>query len=246
MADPVRVLMIFRNNEMNERSKSGFRHDWAKIPPQIEDCASVNSEAITVSFRRVRKSHNGIKEFQNIQRLFAYNVDDFFLKEISCLSNLTYLWAETITAEDLSPLARLGALEHLILRRVRNAKVFTFFADMPVLRHLCLEWVKHLHNLSDFRPKYNLLSFGVEGATELSQRQKIETLLPIVDWTELHSLYLGNTKIQDGNLRCLAKIPSLRYLETARFYPKSEFDALKAAHPQLKCQWFDKYEIEYP
>jgi Leucine-rich repeat (LRR) protein len=237
---------MFRNNEMNERTKSGFRHDWTKVPDQVDDIASVNSDASTISFRRVKKSHTGLKEFNNVRRLFAYNVDDSFLEEISCLPNLTFLWAETITAEDLSPLARLASLEYLILRSVRNAQKFTFPASMPGLQHLCLEWVKHLHNLSDLTSKDNLLSFGIEGSTELSQRQKIESLLPILDWTELHSLYLGNTKIQDGNLRCLAKIPSLRYLETARFYPKSEFQALKAAHPQLKCQWFDKYEIESP
>ena len=38
----------------------------------------------------------------------------------------------------------------------------------------------------------------------------------------------------------LADLLELRYLETARFYPRSEFDVLKAAHPNLKCQWFDK------
>ncbi len=237
---------MFWKKEVDERTKSGFRHDWSKIPNQVDEIASIKSKATTVSFRRVKKSHQGLREFQNIRRLFAYSVDDSFLQEISCLSKLTYLWAETVTAEDMTPLTRLGSLEFLILRYVRKAKSFSFVIDMPRLRHLNLEWIKHLTNLDDLRRKKNLLSFGVEGATPANMTQKIDSLAPILEWPELHSLYLTNTRVLDGNLRCLAQISSLSHLETARFYPKSEFDALKAAHPELKCQWFDKYDIEIP
>ena len=238
--------MIFWKKVMDERAKSGCRHDWSRIPSLVNDLASVKPRATTVSFLRVKKSHQGLREFQNIRRLFAYNVDDSFLQEISRLSGLTYLWAEIVTTEDLTPLTRLGSLEFLILRHVRTARSFSFVADMPRLRHLNLEWVKHLTNLDDLRQKNNLLSFGVEGATSVSMTQKIDSLAPILEWPELHSLYLTNTRVLDGNLRCLAQISSLRHLETARFYPKSEFDALKAARPELKCQWFDQYEIEIP
>jgi hypothetical protein len=112
------------------------------------------------------------------------------------------------------------------------------------LCHLGLEWIKHLSNLEDFRHKQDLMSFGVEGATPLSMTQKIDSLAPILNWTSLESLYLTNTRVLDGNLHCLARIPTLRYLETARFYAKSEFDALKEAHPKLKCDWFDQWEIK--
>jgi hypothetical protein len=238
--------MIFRKKEVDERTRSGFRHDWSKIPDQVIELASVKRKAATISFRRVKKSHQGLKEFRNIRRLFAYNVNDDFLREICRLSELTYLWAENVTAEDLTPLAQLDALEFLILRRVHKAKSFSFVANMPRLRHLCLEWVKHLCDLEDLRAKQNLLSLGVEGATPVSATQMIESLALILDWKCLESLYLTNTRVRDGNLRCLAKLTTLRYLETARFYPKSEFDALKAAHPKLKCDWFDRYEIEIP
>jgi len=236
--------MIFRNREVDERTKSGYSHDWSKIPAQVNNLELLKKKASTVSFRRIKKSHQGLREYKKIKRLFAYNVDDDFLSEISCLSKLTYLWAEIVTAEDLTPLTQLSSLEFLILRYVRKAKSFSFAADMPDLRHLCIEWAKHLSNLEDFRPKQDLLSFGVEGATNVSSVQKIASLEPILQWKQLKSLYLTNTKVLDGNLHCLARIPSLRYLDTARFYPKSEFEALKAAHPYLRCNWFDKYEIE--
>lgn len=238
--------MLFKKKDLDERTKSGLRHDWSKIPRPVNELTSVGPKATTVSFHRIKNSHEGLRDFDNIRRLFAYNVDDDFLKEIACLSGLTYLWAEIVTAQDMTPLTRLGSLEFLILRSVRKAKSFSFVAYMPQLRHLGLEWVKHLNHLDDFRQKKNLLSFGIEGATPASMTQKIDSLAPILEWPELHSLYLTNTKVLDGNLRCLAQIASLHYLETARFYPKSEFDALKAAHPKLKCQWFDQWEIAIP
>ena len=237
--------MVFRKRKVDERAKSGFCHDWSNIPDQVAELASVKRKADTVSFRRVKNSHRGLKEFRNIRRLFAYNVNDDFLKEICCLSELTYLWAENVTAEDLTPLAQLKVLEFLILRRVHKARSFGFVADMPGLRHLCLEWVKHLSDLEDLRAKQNLLSLGIEGATPVGMTQRIESLAPILHWKCLESLYLTNTRVRDGNLRCLAKLTTLRHLETARFYPKSEFDALKAGHPKLKCDWFDDYELDF-
>ncbi len=238
--------MIFRKREVDERTKSGYRHDWSKLPDEVDAITLIDPKADTVRFRRVKKSHQGLREYKNIKRLFAYNVDDDFLREISCLSELTYLWVKIVTAEDFAPLTQLKSLEFLILQHVQKAKSFSFACDMPALRHLCIEWAKHITTLEDFRAKQDLLSFGIEGATEVSSVQKIASLTPILQWKQLESLYLTNTKVLDGNLRCLAQISSLRCLETARFYPKSEFDALKAANPNLKCDWFDKYEIEFP
>jgi hypothetical protein len=242
----VRGHVAFWKKRVDERARSGFKHDWSKIPDLTEELASVKRGADTVRFRRVRKSHEGLREFRDIRRLFAHNVDDGFLREISCLPELTYLWAEKVTAEDLAPLTQLGSLEYLILEGVRKAKSFAFVAGMPTLRHLKVEWAKHLRTLDDFRHKRDLLSFGVEGATPVGMRQKVDSLKPILGWTELESLYLTATRVLDGNLRCLADLSSLRYLETARYYPRAEFDALKAAHPKLKCSWFDKWEIEVP
>ena len=231
---------------MDERTKSGFCHDWSKIPDQVDDLDLIKPKSDTVSFRRVKKSYQGLKEFRNIKRLFAYEVDDNFLRKISCLTGLTYLWAKIVTAEDLTPLIELDSLEFLILQHVRKAKSFSFMTEMPALRHLELEWVKHLSNLEDLKDMKTLLSFGIEGATPVSMTQKVESLSPILDWKCLESLYLTNTRVRDGNLRCLGKIKTLKYLDTARFYPKSEFEALRAVHPNLKCNWCDKYEIEIP
>src|SRR6478735_3019806 len=40
-----------------------------------------------------------------------------------------------------------------------------------------------------------------------------------------------------------ASCPSLRHLGCARFAPKPRFEELKALRPDIRCSWFDRYEI---
>ncbi|WP_435418300.1 hypothetical protein WAB17_01605 [Parerythrobacter aurantius] len=186
---------------------------------------------------REKESHRGIKLRTALHELQAHAVNQDFLEEIGCLNHLEYLELEyPVTASDLSPLAALAELRILKINSPRNIADFTPILALPKLERLFIENAKHLADLDWLRPLAGRLKvLGIEGSMYTAQR--IPSLAPL-DRFALEALFLTNTKLDDQSLSALRGMNSLRFLGTALNAPRSEFEALHAAQPQVQCDWF--------
>ena len=83
------------------RIAAGVSFDWKSLPPMVDalDCVPRDTEQLT--FRRDGKSHRGIAELQNLRRLWAYQVNQDMIDEISQLANLEVLYVNGMTASAL-------------------------------------------------------------------------------------------------------------------------------------------------
>lgn len=186
---------------------------------------------------RIKTSHRGIEDRQGLREFEAQAVNQDFLERLSCLKSLEYLALEyPVTAIDLAPLSELVGLKILKIDSPRNIADFTPILALPKLERLFIENAKHLSNLDWLRPLASRLKvLGIEGS--MWTAQKIPTLAPLEGFA-LEALFLTNTKLEDQSLAPLRTMASLRYLGTALNAPRAEFEALKAAQPQLQCDWF--------
>lgn len=186
---------------------------------------------------RDKASHRGLSRRTGLRELEAHAVNQDFLEEIGSLTHLEYLALDyPVTATDLSPLAALAELRILKINSPRNVADFTPLLALPKLERLFVENAKHMANLEWLRPLARQLRvLGVEGS--MYTAQCIPTLTPL-DGFALEALFLTNTKLGDQSLAPLRTMDSLKFLGTALNAPRVEFEALHAAQPKLKCEWF--------
>jgi hypothetical protein len=207
--------------------------------PHYTNGEDVPMEARYASLGRDKASHRGIGERKALTELAAAAVNQDFLEEIARLAGLEYLhlgWP--VTAADLAPLRALTNLRHLVIDSPRFIADFTPILDLPRLERLFIENAKHLASLDWLRPlKDRLIALGIEGS--LYTAQAIPTIAPLEGFA-LEALFLTNTRIGDQDLSPIATMPNLRFLGTALNAPKAQFMALRAAKPELQCQWFDE------
>ena len=83
------------------RIAAGVSFDWKSLPPMVNALDSVPRDAERLSFRRQGKSHRGIAELQNLRRLWAYQVNQDMLDQISRLANLEVLYVNEMSASAL-------------------------------------------------------------------------------------------------------------------------------------------------
>lgn len=187
---------------------------------------------------RDKTSHRGIGKRTALRELAASSVNQDFLEEIGRLTNLEYLeLGYPLTAADLRPLTALRSLRHLTMDSPRAITDFTPIVELPALERLFIENAKHLTSLDWLRPlKGQLRALGIEGS--LWTKQRIPTLKPLKGF-ELEALFLTSTTLDDQNLSPIATMPNIRFLSTAINAPRSQFEALHHARPELQCDWFD-------
>jgi hypothetical protein len=196
--------------------------------PLNADCARLS---------RDKDSHRGISRCTGLRELEAGAVNQDFLEDVGCLTGLEYLALEwPVTATDLSPLNGLAELRTLAINSPRNITDFTPLLALPKLERLFIENAKHMADLEWLHPLSGRLRvLGIEGSLYTAQR--ITSLIPLEGFA-LEALFLTNTKLGDQSLAPLRTMDSLRFLGTALNAPRAEFEALRAAQPQLQCDWF--------
>ena len=198
----------------------------------------VPSDATCARLRREKTSHRGIRDRTTLRELGVHAVNQDFLEEIGELAELEYLelgWP--VTATDLAALTRLTELRILKIDSPRNITDFTPLLALPRLERLFIENAKHLADIDWLRPlRGQVKVLGIEGSMYTTQH--IASLEPLEGFA-LEALFLTNTQIRDQDLAPLRSMNSLRFLGTALNAPRTEFDALHAAQPQLECAWFD-------
>ena len=194
-------------------------------------------DATCAILSRDKNSHRGIEQRTRLRELEAHAVNQEFLEGISRLNRLEYLALDyPVTATDLSPLTTLVELRILKINSPRNLADFTPLLALPKLERLFIENAKHLTDLEWLRPLAGRLKvLGIEGS--MYTAQQIPTLAPLAGFA-LEALFLTNTRIGDQSLSSLRAMNSLKFLGTALNAPRAEFEALQAAQPQVKCDWF--------
>ena len=216
--------------------------NWSEWPRCVTNINDIELDWRWVSFYREGKSHKGISSFsQQITRLSAKQVNVEFLSEIAELQNLEYLEIERLSSDTLLPLINLNKLETLKISGVSKAENFEVLTSLPNLRYLFIEGAKKLNNLECLSGFTELISLGVEGT--MYTNQKVLSLQPISTLPNLEALFLTSVSLTDKSILCLADLPKIRVLSCARFTTKEQFFSLKSKKPNLKCRWFEAYEI---
>ena len=69
-------------------------------------------------------------------------------------------------------------------------------------------------------------------------KQTIATLAPLADHQGLEAFLGTSLRLLDSSLMPLATCPNLNFIGIARVAKKPEFDRLRAARPDIACDWF--------
>ena len=198
----------------------------------------VPMDADAARLGRDKASHRGVGKRTALRELAASSVNQDFLDEIGQLTGLEYLeLGYPVTATDLRPLTAIKSLRHLTMDSPRAITDFTPLLELPALERLFIENARHLTSLDWLRPlKGRLKALGIEGS--LWTKQRIPTLKPLEGF-DLEALFLTGTSLDDQDLSPIATMPNIKFLGTAINAPRSQFEALHRAKPELECDWFD-------
>jgi hypothetical protein len=96
-----------------------------------------------------------------------------------------------------------------------------------------IEWLSDAHHLE---------VIGIEGA--IDSDYKIESLAPLTGLRSLRAFLGVSARLAEKRLTPLAHCPNIEYLSIARCAPRSEFELLHQARPDIVCRWFDQMAWE--
>jgi hypothetical protein len=221
----------FRGHRDRDWKEWGERH-------YFEAAAQIPEDAARAWVGRQKLNYRTIADKNALAHLIAANVDQPFLKEIGQLSRLRRLELEwPFLGTDLTPLLALKELEHLSIDSPRKLSDFSGLLELPSLRTLLITNPKRMPNIEWLSGAHHLEVIGIEGA--IDSPYKIESLAPLAGLRSLRAVLCLSTRLADKRLSPLAQCPQLEYLSIARCAPRSEFELLRAARPDLVCSWFD-------
>jgi hypothetical protein len=187
---------------------------------------------------RQKLNYQGIADKKALRHLIAANVDHAFLEEIGQLQGLRRLELEwPFLGTELTPLLALERLEHLSIDSPRKLSDFSALLQLPSLRTLMITNAKRMSNIEWLSGAHHLEVIGIEGAIDAPYT--IESLAPLAALRSLRAFLGVSTRLADKRLMPLAQCPKLEYLSIARCAPRSEFELLQEARPDIVCSWFD-------
>lgn len=202
-----------------------------------QNAADIPRDASKALIHRGKGNVAGLGEKQAITHLIAGNVDQPMLDDIANLERLERLELEWPTlAEDLTPLTRLHRLSFLSIINPRRVTDFSHLGKVPSLRTLIIENAKHLSSIDWLAGSHHLKVIGIEGA--MDTKQTIATLAPLTGHRGLEAFLGTSLRLLDPSLMPLATCPNLKFIGIARVAKKQEFDRLRAARPDIACDWF--------
>lgn len=211
--------------------------DWA-VRHRYEDAAGIPPNAEEVWLCRQKLNYQGIADKKAIKHLIASKVDQAFLEEIGSLVDLRRLELEApFLGDDLTPLRSLGQLEYLSIDSPRMLSDFSALLELPSLRTLLITNAKKMPDIEWLDDAHFLEVLGIEGA--IDSDYKIESLAPLAGLMSLRAFLGVSTRLADKSLMPLAQCPELEFLSIARCAPRSEFEQLHQARPDIVCRWFD-------
>lgn len=141
-----------------------------------------------------------------------------------------------MVAKDFTPLVRLKKLAFVSVDSPQNIVDFRPLLGILSLRTLIITNPKKMTDLDWLSEAHHLEVIGIEGGTW--SPYTIPTLKPLAELRSLKAFLGVSTKLADQNLAPLALCPNLEFLGIANVAPRDEFEQLKAAKPNLVCDWF--------
>lgn len=231
--------MTIAHESHRQRIEAGIGFEWDCLPERHFDMNDVPAHATALSFHRRKDSHRGIGELQDLDTLWAHEVNQAFLEEICTIPSIRVLFMEFVRATDLACLESLPRLERLIVKDATKLTDLEWARPLRSVRALGLENLKRVSSLEPLADLAQLTAVGVEGSMWTPMR--VASLEPLSHLQQLRSVFLTSLRAADRSLRPLQGLPHLEVLQCADAYPAEEMRALARAQPQLRCSWFDKY-----
>jgi hypothetical protein len=224
---------------LNAHYRGHDSRDWEewRVRHSYENAADIPQDASKALIHRDKANFAGLGDKQALTHLIAGNVDQPMLEEIVKLERLERLELQWPTlAEDLTPLTRLPRLRFLSIINPRKVTDFSLLATLPSLRTLMIENAKHLTSIDWLAGSHHLNVIGIEGA--MDTKQTIAALAPLAGHQGLEAFLGTSLRLLDPSLMPLATCPNLQFIGIARVAKKPEFDRLRAARPDIACNWF--------
>jgi hypothetical protein len=228
--------MTVQHQSHQERVEAELSFEWDSLPPAVTSPNEILGNAQDARLLRKGKSLRGISSFTRLRRIWAYGVDQELLEELCCLSELEVLFIDRVSAVDLSSLGRLPKLRALSVENAQKIRNLSWLPKSNSLRSLGLIDMKSLHDLSDLANQVQLSSIAIDGGALTPMR--IASLVPLSSLKDLLFISLVNCRVSDESLQPLCSLKKLKVLHCARFFPRSQFQALHASLPALRCDWF--------
>jgi hypothetical protein len=224
---------------LNDRYRGHVNRNWTEWREQhaYGDANNIPAGASNAWLGRQKLNYSGVGKRRTLRHLISGNVDQPFLDEIGELTDLERLELEwPMVAKDLTPLLRLENLTFLSIDSPRYIVDFRPLLDLPSLRTLIITNPKKMPGLDWLGEAHHLEVIGLEGGTWTPYT--VPTLKPLAGLRSLKAFLGVSTKLTDKSLAPLTECPRLEYLNIACVAPRAEFDELKAAKPNLVCNWF--------
>ncbi|WP_338502243.1 hypothetical protein V6R86_03775 [Sphingomonas kaistensis] len=224
----------------SDRFRGHNERDWTEWAERhfYDSATAIPPQAGEVWLNRQKLNYRGISDKNAIRHLIAANVDQAFLGEIGSLVDLKRLELECpFLAADLTPLLSLTNLEHLSIDSPRNLSDLSPLLELPRLKTLLITNAKKMPNIEWLRGAHHLEVIGIEGAIDCDYT--IQSLAPLAGLRSLRAFLGVSTRLADKSLMPLAECPKLEFLAIARFAPRSAFEQLQQARPDIFCRWFD-------
>jgi hypothetical protein len=223
----------------NDRFRGHIDRDFVEWRERhaYQEASDIPADATRAWIGRQKLNYRGLGKRRALRHLISGNVDQPFLYEIGELDNLERLELEwPMVAKDLTPILRLKKLAFLSIDSPRYIGDFRPLLELPCLRTLIITNAKKMTDLEWLRGAHQLEVIGIEGG--MYSPYKIPTLQPIAGLRALRAFLGVSTKLVDSSLAPLVDCPQLEYLGIGCVAPRAEFDRLKAAKPDLACNWF--------
>ncbi len=224
---------------LNDRYRGHASRDWMEWREKHAHSRAndIPDGAANAWIGRQKLNYRGVGNRNTLRHLISGNVDQMFLDEIGELAGLERLELEwPIVAKDFTPLLGLKKLAFLSIDSPRNISDFRPLLNLPSLRTLIITNAKKMTDLDWLGEAHHLEVIEIEGGTWTPYT--VPTLKPLAGLRSLKAFLGVSIKLADKSLAPLTDCPRLEYLGIACAAPQDEFEQLKAAKPNLVCDWF--------
>jgi hypothetical protein len=167
----------------------------------------------------------------------VHGVDQDLLHGLCALPNLEVLFMEKVTAQDLSLLQDAKALRHLSLDGVPAIGHLSWLGERRTLEVLSLKNWPLLHDITALAAQTQLRGLARDGGTWTPLQ--LDSLTPLAGLDRLQCLSPINCQVPDKSLAPLQRLGQLRALHCGQNFSQDQFLALRAAQPEIRCDWFD-------